>query len=376
VGQRLWTRAPFMIRKIEKARPGELRYEARGRDGGKYGSQYRRRFRTRKEAEAFELNVKVRHIQRKSGLSPEPEVITYERLVSVFLAQYDARSKPWKAEMLAYSTKGFGSRLLGDLRPDQISTWLSALPLAPKTRKHILDSMRQVLTAGVEWGYLAANPARASAVRGPSQVKPDVRPFRSWDEIELLAACAGRYRPLIIFACATGLRPEEWIALRWEDIDMPNRLLSVNKVSVGGVIYTDQGKSESAFRTVALPQRAIDALAALARPIQSERVVFPAARGGLIDLDNWRARVWGKALVSAGLDPRPLYQMRHTYASLALAAGADIYWVSRQMGHKDIRVTLKHYARFQPHSAVDVRNLGLLNDFDAAGGEGVSEVRH
>jgi integrase len=91
--------------------------------------------------------------------------------------------------------------------------------------------------------------------------------------------------------------------------------------------YTDQGKSESAFRTVALPQRAIDALAALARPIQSERVVFPAARGGLIDLDNWRARVWGKALASAGLDPRPLYQMRHTYASLALAAGADIYWV-------------------------------------------------
>jgi len=68
--------------------------------------------------------------------------------------------------------------------------------------------------------------------------------------------------------------------------------------------------------------------------------------------------------------------MRHTYASLALAAGADIYWVSRQMGHKDIRVTLKHYVRFQPHSAVDQRNLRLLNDFDAVGDESVSEVRH
>ena len=68
--------------------------------------------------------------------------------------------------------------------------------------------------------------------------------------------------------------------------------------------------------------------------------------------------------------------MRHTYASLSLAAGADIYWVSEQMGHKDIRVTLKHYARFTRGSAVDERNRRLLNDFGRSSSEGVSEVRH
>jgi integrase len=62
--------------------------------------------------------------------------------------------------------------------------------------------------------------SRPSAVRGPKQVEPDVRPFRSWHEVETLAGHTGRYRSLILFACATGLRPEEWIALRWEDIDM------------------------------------------------------------------------------------------------------------------------------------------------------------
>jgi hypothetical protein len=46
------------------------------------------------------------------------------------------------------------------------------------------------------------------------------------------------------------------------------------------------------------------------------------------------------------------------------------------MGHKDIRVTLKHYARFQRHSAVDARNLGVLNDFGIESAEGASEVRH
>ncbi len=82
------------------------------------------------------------------------------------------------------------------------------------------------------------------------------------------------------------------------------------------------------------------------------------------------------AISRSGLAPRPPYQMRHTYASLSLAAGADIYWVSKQMGHKDISVTLKHYARFARGSAVDERNRRLLNDFGRAGSEGASEVRH
>jgi integrase len=71
-----------------------------------------------------------------------------------------------------------------------------------------------------------------------------------------------------------------------------------------------------------------------------------------------------KALEDAKIEHRPLYQMRHTYATLALAAGADVYWVSKQLGHTNIQTTLKDYARFLP--AVDERNLGLLDDFSSA----------
>jgi integrase len=48
---------------------------------------------------------------------------------------------------------------------------------------------------------------------------------------------------------------------------------------------------------------------------------------------------------------------------IALAAGADLYWVSKQLGHANISTTLKHYARFLP--AVDERNLKLLDEFAA-----------
>jgi integrase len=86
--------------------------------------------------------------------------------------------------------------------------------------------------------------------------------------------------------------------------------------------------------------------------------------------------VWYPALHSAELERRPLYQMRHTYATLALAAGARIEWVSRQMGHRDIRTTLRFYATFLPE--VDERNVSLLDAFSqvrrrASGSDAESE---
>lgn len=361
-----------MITKRAGAKP----YEVRGREGGKYERQYRRRFRTLKEAKGFELEMARREARWKNGLPAEREDLSYSELVKRWLSQYEAASKGWKADMLKYSVERFGAVRVRDLRPDLISSWLHDLPYKPTTRQHILDAMRQVLSAGVEWGFLERSPARSTAVRGPRKSKPDVRPFNSWSEVETLAASAGEYGPLVTFVCATGLRPEEWIALQWQDLDLRAGFVAVNKVCVDGAVSTERGKNDAAFRTVVLSERAQNALAALTRPIRSDRLVFPAPRGGLIDLDNWRARQWKKAMSRSGLAPRPLYQMRHTYASLALAAGADIYWVSKQMGHKDISVTLKHYARFARGSTVDERNRRLLNDFGRMPSQGVSEVRH
>jgi integrase len=235
---------------------------------------------------------------------------------------------------------------------------------APKTKQHILSVMRQILQCAVDWGYLQRNPTNPRLVKAPRSVDADVRPFASWEEVAKVAAAAGKSASLILFACATGLRPEEYLALTWADLDLQARTCRVNKGCVDGDLRTTRGKTDAAFRNVLLQQRAIDALAALARPIRAERLVFPAAKGGYLNLNNWRRRVWKKALEDAEIEHRPLYQMRHTYATLALAAGADVYWVSKQLGHANIQTTLKHYARFLP--AVDERNLRLLDDFHSA----------
>jgi integrase len=357
-----------LIRKISGERP----YEVRVWEGGR---QRRRRFRTQKAAAAYELLVRSAEDRRRNGLVVEsPGPITLARLVELFLDQYDAPSKKWKRDMLDYSVKKFGGVQLRDLSSERIATWIATLPHAPKTRRHILDALRQVLNHAVEWGYLPRNPARSASVRGPRQATPDIRPFRSWSEVEAVADHAGDYGGLVRFACATGLRPEEWSALTWADIDFADRTVTVNKVWVEGDLRTTAGKTDAAFRVVSLQESAIAALRSLARPLDGSRLIFPAPAGGYINLDNWRRRVWKKAIEDSGVDHRPLYQMRHTFATLALAAGADLYWVSRQLGHESIRTTLKHYARFVPE--VDHRNLRLLDDFAVRAAEDVSKTCH
>jgi integrase len=351
---------------IKKLTSGQ--YQSRCRENGK---QLKRRFRTKKAAEEFELAVKNREERRRNGLPVPSESLTYRQLVEKVQSQRPGTGDRWYGEMISYSVKRFGSVLLADLRAEEIGAWLAALmkvrkptePLATKTKKHIRDAMRQTLDYAVEWGYLARNPSTGRGLPRQKTTPPKVNPFNSWEEVKRVAAATPGYAALITFACATGLRPEEWIALTWADVDFKKRTCRINKVVVDGKLRTSAGKTDAACRTVMLPKRAINALKRLPRPIDSESLIFPAPKGGYIDLDNWRARVWKGALEDTGVEYRPLYQMRHTYATLALAAGADIYWVSKQLGHTNIQTTLKHYARFL--ASVDERNLKLLDEFAA-----------
>ena len=100
------------------------------------------------------------------------------------------------------------------------------------------------------------------------------------------------------------------------------------------------GKTDRSRRRVPLSTRALAALDALPRRLNSP-LIFPAPGGGggvqtghgaHIDLHNWRAREWHPALEAAGLPPRRIYDMRHSFATWALAAGLSIFELARYMG--------------------------------------------
>jgi integrase len=354
-------------------RTGEVRYEAYFEEAGR---ERRRRFRTRKDAEAAVQEARDRQRRRKAGIAEQREPITYAELADLFLDQYTAsgrRTDRWMRDMLAYSLTTFGPVSVRELLPENIGRWVKQLPVSAKTKQHALASMRQVLNAGVTWDYLRVNPARPAAVKSPPSRTPEITPFESWDEVFAVAREARRYAPLIIFACATGLRPEEWSALQWRDLDRRTRRCAIRRTYAHGEVRSE-GKREASLRTVLLADLARNALDELPEPLRSTQLVFAAKNGGHINLSNWRRRVWYPALARAELERRPLYQMRHTFATLALAAGMPIDFVSRQLGHTDIRTTLRFYARYIP--ALEERHLAMLNDgWKTAAAAGVDQER-
>ena len=83
------------------------------------------------------------------------------------------------------------------------------------------------------------------------------------------------------------------------------------------------------------------------------RLVFPGKRGGVIDLKHFRRGQWKPALEAAGLPPRRIYDMRHSFAAWALDAGLSIFDLSRYMGTsvETIDRTYGHLAQGAEESA-------------------------
>ena len=109
----------------------------------------------------------------------------------------------------------------------------------------------------------------------------------------------------------------------------------------------------------------LDALAAMPPRIDST-LLFPAPRGGYIDLERFRFREWAPALRAAGLEHRRVMDCRHTFASFAIAGGMGLFDLSRVMGTSVAQIDAT-YGHLLPESEERLR--GLLDTFDARAAE-------
>jgi integrase len=227
--------------------------------------------------------------------------------------------------------EAFGDLTLAELEPMsvEIAEWQATLP--PGYRYAIMRSLRQVLNAAVRWKLIQGNPAN-EAGPNPQPRREEVAFFESLADVDRFAAELGpAFGPLVVFGVETGLRPSEWIALERRHVDRRSGVVRVRH-SVGKGRSKEYGKTARSRRDVPLTARAVAALDALAPRLETS-LLLPAARGGYIDLGNWRRREWDPALEAAGLDLELTpYAMRHTYASFALDAGVTIFELARLMG--------------------------------------------
>ena len=261
---------------------------------------------------------------------------------------------------------------LGDISRQLVREWVAELnqDLAPASVHKTVGVLRQVLAMAVTDNRLAMNPV--DRVDLPAVTAVEQR-FLMLEQLHVLADAAGAHRPLVYVLGTCGLRFGEVAELRWRDLDLENLRLRIARsvTLVNGVFEVGSPKNGKA-RTVSLPAFVADLLV----PGDLDALVFSDSGGRHMRGSNVRRRWWSRAVTAAGLFPKvvvdaagennvvydfKLHELRHTAASLAIQAGANIKALQNMLGHESAGLTLDRYGHLY---GSDVEAVGVaINDF-------------
>lgn len=178
----------------------------------------------------------------------------------------------------------------------------------------------------------------------------------------LEAASGDRFGIIFAFALATGMRPGEHLALRWQDIDWAAKSVRVERALSYGKNgpYFAEPKTEKSKRIIPLPPSLVRDLKEHGRQQAKERLaagatyenldlVFATSLGTPLNERNLLQRHFKPVVKAAGLpETVRLYDLRHTCATLLMLAGENPQVVAERLGHSQISLTLDVYSHVLP----------------------------
>lgn len=240
---------------------------------------------------------------------------------------------------------------LGHLRldlvtPQHVQRCYDGIAKSPRTVAYSHSVLHQALAQAVQWNVLLRNPA--DYVELPKREKEDLsaKVLTPEETASFLEKNLGTPEYAFwLLQFTSGLRPEEALALMWQDLD--GEWLTVRRtiIEVGKGKYelSEGTKTEGSVRTLSLPQTTVDALKEHRKVTGSIGFMFPSKTGSFLHPSNVR-RKWKLALTRAGLSHRKWYITRHTHLSHLLNAGVSPKAVADRSGHSDPTTLLRTYA--------------------------------
>ena len=331
---------------------------------GPNGRETSRTFRTRKAAETYERELLAQR-DRGGWVDPRAGRITLAQWVTEWTAML-ASLRPssrriYLDNLRLHVLPELGSVQLNKLDKAMLRTWLAQLNashLAPGTVHQVYRALRRVLTSAVENDVMARNPL--DGIKPPRIERQEMRFLTPGQIVSLVDTIDERYRAFVVVGAYCGLRLGELAGLRRHRVDLLHRHLQVVEQlgrDDAGHWVLQPVKTRSSVRSMTLPGVVVEALEThLPRWAGRGRegFVFTAPDGGHIDPDNFRSRAWTPAVAAAGLAPLRIHDLRHTTASLAIAAGADVKMLQTMLGHASAVMTLDRYGHLMPGRAQDV----------------------
>ncbi|MBK9440812.1 MAG: DUF3596 domain-containing protein [Comamonadaceae bacterium] len=265
-------------------------------------------------------------------------------LATATKSQYTNAAKIWRKQ-LGDDTS------LKKLLPSRVSTTVAGYPWASNRMfNNTLIPLRGALKMALLDDKTLPNWLEGVDFRKRTDAKPD--PL-STSEMHSVLDWVRENKDLrawsyFAFAFATGLRPEEIIALRWSDVDRSRMKIHVTRAKTfkGEIKDTKTGDQ----RWVDLGPLAVQALDSVHPWTQAKDEIFenPYTDRSWYSSKAPHIRIWLPAIKASGISRRRAYCTRHTFATLLLQAGARVAYVSNQMGHTTPSQVEKTYSKWLP----------------------------
>ncbi len=271
--------------------------------------------------------------------------------------------------LLRYNFKALGERGLSDISLNDVELWrteASKSGLAKPTINRRTGALKALINKAVDWEVIESNPiARLKALKVDKKSRVRYlsdseeaslrtalvnreehrrmkresgtrwRGVRGYDPVEHVEDPEDYLKPIVLLALNTGMRRGELFSLRWVDVDLGRRQLTI----VGA-----DAKSEQT-RYIDLNREAYTLLVEWQKRWGNYQLVFPNPRTGE-QFDNIKS-AWNGLREAAGLKNFRFHDLRHSFASKLVMKGVDLYVVKELLGHSSIEMT-ERYAHLAP----------------------------
>lgn len=336
-------------------------------------------FATKRQAQAW---LAAQRQLRDQGTLTEPHRTTVREWVASYLDGLDVRpnTRHDYTKALAPVLDDLGHLMLRDLTParvqQQLARWTKVR--TPYQNRKTMRALKACLGEATRLELLARNPA--APVRAPRLAPKTILVWTGQEAAQALAYARKvehRLYPYLHLNLTTGLRREEMLGLRWSDVDLDDHQLHVRQTVtyIEGEAQFGPPKTRAGARTLALDAGTVQVLRdwretqGMLRAKKSKKgkwvehdLVFSSEKGTPA-AESRLAKTMRELMVAAEVPVIRLYDLRHSYASIAYERGVPVKLIGERLGHTNIAFTLQTYV----HASDSQRRAAALSAEDLFG---------
>ncbi len=321
---------------------------------------------TKKDAQTF-LNAKLR--EKDLGVSLESSTITLNAFLDRWLEtavkpRVSARTADGYESLLKrYIREPLGQKKLENIQAIDIQAAYAQIQvkgLSARIVRHTHSALHNALKQAVKWNILQKNVAEF--VELPKVPHKERRVLSQDESLTFIDVAESMPNGLIFeFALLSGMRPEEFLALQWNDLDFERCTAQIKRALVRhkGNWTFEKPKTAKSSRIISLPEPIMrklhshkrkqnEARLAVGPEWQNFDLVFCSEIGTPLSIPNLTYRYFRPILTKAKIPQIRLYDLRHSHATLLLIAEVNPKVVAERLGHSTIVQTLNTYSHVIP----------------------------